>query len=257
MIEYYASFAPGTGRRPPRAAFTSDAPSINLNGRWRFHWAPSVAAAPHGMADPGFDDSGWDELPVPAHWQLHGYGAPAYTNVNYPFPLDPPFPPDENPTGDYRREFELPPDWPGRDAVLRFEGVDSCAKVWLNGHELGHSTGSRLPVEFDVTPALVPGRNVLAVRVHQWSAGSYLEDQDMWWLSGIFRSVTLLARPAGALDDVFVHAGYDHASGAGTLRVETGAPARLTVPELGVDVAASATVTLEAVEPWSAELPRL
>ena len=120
--------------------------------------------------------------------------------------------------------------------MLRFEGVDSEFRVWLNGRELGGSTGSRLPAEFDATAALAPpgGDNLLAVRVRQWSAASYLEDQDMWWLSGIFREVRLLARPAGAIDDWFVHAGYDHETGAGTLRVEAGVPARLTVPELGV-----------------------
>jgi beta-galactosidase len=257
MITYYADFAPGAGRREPRAAFASDAPSLSLNGTWRFHLAPTPAAAPAGIEEPDFDDSGWDELPVPAHWQLCGHGRPAYTNVNYPFPLDPPHPPDENPTGDYRREFQFPAEWAGRAVVLRFEGVDSCAKVWLNGHELGYSMGSRLPVEFDVSDTVVAGRNVLAVRVHQWSAGSYLEDQDMWWLSGIFRDVTLVARPPRALDDFFVHTDYDHVTGHGTLRIDVSTPARLTVEELGlVDVAADGTYEM-AVEPWSAELPRL
>ncbi|SDQ93106.1 glycoside hydrolase family 2 TIM barrel-domain containing protein [Thermostaphylospora chromogena] len=257
-MSYYADFAPGSGRRFPRAAFTSDAPRIDLNGVWRFHLSPTIAAAPEGMHDPGFDDSGWDELAVPSHWQLRGHGAPAYTNMLYPFPLDPPFPPDENPTGDYRREFEVPESWDGMGAVLRFEGVDSCFKAWLNGHELGFSTGSRLPTEFDVGEVLRPGRNVLAVRVHQWSAGSYLEDQDMWWLSGIFRDVQLIARPPGALDDFFVHAGYDHVTGRGTLRVDTTVPATLTVEELGLrDVPADREHVLDGVEPWSAEIPRL
>src|SRR3712207_2928362 len=143
-------------------------------------------------------------------------------------------------------------------AVLRFEGVDSCLRAWLNGVELGTSMGSRLPAEFDVGEIVRPGgENVLAVRVHQWSAGSYLEDQDMWWLSGIFRSVGLLARPAGAIDDVFVHADYDPATGHGTLRADADVPARVTVPELGVDAATGESVTLEAVEPWSAAVPRL
>ncbi|NYI04428.1 glycoside hydrolase family 2 TIM barrel-domain containing protein [Allostreptomyces psammosilenae] len=260
MTSYLTGFAPGAGRREPRAGFTSDAPRIELNGPWRFHLSPSVAEAPTGVADPEFDDSGWGELPVPSLWQMHGHGSPAYTNVDYPFPIEPPFVPDENPTGDYRRDFEVPEGWggDGAAAVLRFDGVDSCFTAWLNGHELGFSTGSRLPTEFEVTEYLRPGRNVLAVRVHQWSAGSYLEDQDMWWLSGIFRDVTLLARPAGALDDFFVHAGYDAATGAGTLRVETSVPARLTVAELGlVDVPADATHTIAAVRPWTAETPRL
>src|SRR3712207_1250990 len=117
--------------------------------------------------------------------------------------------------------------------------------------------GSRLPTEFDVGEILRPGEeNVLAVRVHQWSAGSYLEDQDMWWLSGIFGDVTLVARPERGLDDCFVHAEYDAATGAGTLRVDASAPARLTVPQLGIRAAAGETVVVP-VEPWSAELPRL
>jgi beta-galactosidase len=211
-----------------------------------------------GFADPAFDDHGWDRLPVPSHWQLHGHGAPAYTNVCYPFPVDPPRVPSDNPTGDHRVTFHLPPGWDAERTVLRFEGVDSWFRAWLNGQELGSSSGSRLPVEFDASAALRPGEaNLLAVRVHQWSAGSYLEDQDMWWLSGIFREVRLLARPRGAIEDWFVHAGYDHSTGAGTLRVDSDVAARLTVPELGVDAAAGETVRLPAVEPWSAESPRL
>ena len=196
---------------------------------------------------------------MPSHWQLHGYGAPAYTNVVYPFPVDPPHVPTENPTGDYRVGFRLPEGWDAERTVLRFEGADSSLQVWLNGRELGSSTGSRLPVEFDATAALAAGGpdHLLAARVRQWSAASYLEDQDMWWLSGIFREVRLLARPAGAIGDWFVHAGYDHRTGAGTLRVDADVPARLSVPELGVDAAAGETVQLPAVEPWSAESPRL
>ena len=121
----------------------------------------------------------------------------------------------------------------------------------------GPRAGSRLPAEFDVGGVLRPGaENVLAVRVHQWSSGSYLEDQDMWWLSGIFRDVTLLARPAtAAIDDVFVHADYDHVTGAGRLRVDVpGVDARVTVPELGIAALGGETVTVERVEPWSAEI---
>ena len=113
-------------------------------------------------------------------------------------------------------------------------------------------------MEFEISEAVRPGEeNVLAVRVHQWSAGSYLEDQDMWWMSGIFRGVSVLARPAGGLEDVFVHADYDHVRGAGTLRVDTDAPARVLVPELGLDVGARETVAVPGAEPWSAEVPRL
>jgi beta-galactosidase len=249
---------PGVGARPPRAWPASDAPALDLSGAWRFRLSPR-ADGDTAFADPGFDDTGWERLPVPSHWQLHGHGAPAYTNVAYPFPVDPPHVPTENPTGDHRVAFRLPDGWDAERTVLRFEGVDSWCRVWLNGRELGTSSGSRLPVEFDATAALAaPGQdNLLAVRVHQWSAASYLEDQDMWWLSGIFREVRLLARPAGGIEDWFVHAGYDHQTGEGTLRVDADVPARVSVPELGVDVPTGETVRLPAVEPWSAESPRL
>ncbi len=250
---YYEQVAPAAGVREPRAFLRSDAPSLSLDGDWAFRLSPR-ADAPLDFIEPAFDAAGWDRLPVPSHWQLHGYGAPAYTNVAYPFPVDPPHVPDENPTGDYRCAFSVPADWDA--TVLRFEGVDSCLRAWLNGVELGVSMGSRLPTEFDVGALLRPGENVLAVRVHQWSAGSYLEDQDMWWLSGIFRGVSVLARPAGAIDDLFVRADYDVVRGTGTLRVDASVPARVTVPELGIEVAAGEPVTV-AVEPWSAELPRL
>ena len=248
-MSYYDEVVPHQGLRAPRAFLHTDAPRLSLDGDWRFRLSP-VADVPADFVAPEFDDTGWDTIPVPAHWPLRGYGNPWYTNVVYPFPVDPPHPPTENPTGDYRVAFDVPADWAGRPVVLRFDGVESCAKVWLNGVELGFFTGSRLPAEFGVTP--VPGRNVLAVRVHQWSAASYLEDQDQWWLPGIFRSVTLEAR--GDLDDVFVHASY--VDGQGTLRVEAPVAATVSVPELGIltDVGMSVTVP---VEPWSAERPRL
>jgi beta-galactosidase len=167
--------------------------------------------------------------------------------------------PDENPTGDYRVSFDLPGTFAGGSVTLRFDGLDSCGRVWLNGRLIGDLSGSRLPAEFDITPAVhCPGPNVLAVRVHQWSSGSYLEDQDMWWLSGIFRPVSVLSRPAGAIGDHHVHADYDHRTGTGTLRVTAScaAPVRLRVPELAVDCAAGETVQIP-VQPWSAESPRL
>ncbi|MFI7446338.1 glycoside hydrolase family 2 TIM barrel-domain containing protein [Nonomuraea sp. NPDC049714] len=239
-------FTPGSGRLAPRVALRSDAPSLDLNGTWRFRLSPTAGAA-EDFAEPGYDDSTWAELPVPAHWPLHGHGAPAYTNVAYPFPIDPPHVPTENPTGDHRRVFDLPDDWTG--GRLRFEGVESYAKVWLNGHLLGFTTGSRLPAEFDAGPWLKPGRNVLAVRVHQWSAASYLEDQDMWWLPGIFREVTLTRSSA----DVFVHAGF--AGGRGTLSFD--GDGLLSVPELGISGLEPGVEVTADVEPWTAETPRL
>jgi beta-galactosidase len=256
-LAYWETYDPSAGTREPRAWFASTAQRLSLNGSWRFRLSPYAAIEPD-VASEDLDDADWDRIPVPSLWQLQGYGAPAYTNVRYPFPVDPPHVPDENPTGDYRLRFEVPADWSGERTVLRFEGVDSIARVWLNGEEIGTTAGSRLPTEFDVTAALRLDRpNLLSVRVHQWSAGSYLEDQDMWWMSGIFRDVTLLSRPRGGIDDFFVHAGYDHETGVGTLLVDASSPARLVIPELGIDSRTGEELTIATVEPWSAEEPRL
>jgi beta-galactosidase len=262
--DYVVDRSPGRGRSRPRAAFTSTAQRVELDGPWRFRLATGLGDLTGGFESPDFDDRGWEMIDVPSCWQMIGvpgparYGAPAYTNVRYPFPVDPPRVPDDNPTGEYRREFTVDDDWPAGGTLLRFDGVDSCFAVWLNGHPIGDGKGSRLPTEFDIGAALRPGRNVLAVRVHQWSAGSYLEDQDMWWLSGIFRPVQLLARPAGSLRDFFVHADYDHLTGSGTLAVDTTGPARLTVPGLGiVDADPAGPHVLPGVVPWSDEQPWL
>nr|WP_275002246.1 glycoside hydrolase family 2 TIM barrel-domain containing protein [Promicromonospora iranensis] len=251
--------------RPPAGA--SDAATLSLDGEWRFRLFPH----PDTGVDRAERGDDWDRLTVPGHWQLaeapHAwpYGVPEYNNVLYPFPVDPPHVPDDNPTGEYRTTFRLPADWPeGGRTLLRFEGVDSWFQVALDGEPLATSHGSRLPTEVDLTGRLTHGEHLLAVRVTKWSAMSYVEDQDQWWLSGIFRSVTLEHRPDGALDDVRVHAGYDHTTGVGTLRVDTATvvaaadavPARVTVPELGLEAAAGEELRAP-VEPWSAERPRL
>ncbi len=190
------------------------------------------------------------------------------TSSSPPSPTDaPPHVPDENPpTGDYRRTFDLPADWSESERiVLRFDGVESRYKVWLNGSEIGVGTGSRLAQEFDVTDAARPGHNVLAVRVHQWSASSYVEDQDQWWMPGIFRDVTLQARPGKGIDDVWLRTSYTVGSGVIDPEItadQAAYPIRLAVPELDVDVvwnslADVAPVAITGVEPWSAEVPRL
>ena len=184
---------------------------VSLDGDWAFHLAPSPREAPEHFEQPGFDASAWGTLPVPGMWQMHGHGTPNYTNIKYPFPAAPPRVPADNPTGCYRREVTLPDGWretlqadDGR-VILRFDGVDSAYHVWVNGQEIGYSQGSRNAAEFDVTAALAAdGANVLAVRVVQWCDGTYLEDQDQWWLSGIFRSVSLRLRPARELSDLSV-----------------------------------------------------
>jgi beta-galactosidase len=263
-LSYVESFGPGHGGRPARASQAQGSARLSLNGTWRFRLCPGLRDLTPGFEAPDFDDAGFDDIAVPSCWQLAGipgpprYSPPAYTNVTYPFPVDPPHVPDANPTGEYRRSFTLPPDWDfGGSAVVRFDGVDSCFAVFVNGERAGHSLGSRLVREFDITRLVRPGRNVLAVRVHQWSAGSYLEDQDMWWLSGIFRGVTVINEPPGMVRDFFVHADYDAATGAAVLRVDADGPAAVSVPELGITGAAVNADHLVAAEPWSDEHPRL
>ncbi len=190
-----------------------------LNGQWDFWYAETVAEAPEGFEADDFDTLGWDTIAVPSSWQMLGYGRPHYTNVIYPFPVCPPRVPTENPTGCYRRDFVLPEAWDGRAIRLRFEGVDSAFHVWVNGQEIGFSKGSRIPAEFDITAAVRPGVNNVSVRVVQWSDGSYLEDQDMWWLSGIFRDVYLLAAPSVHAYDVRTRTTLDAAYKDATLDV--------------------------------------
>ncbi|WP_109001096.1 glycoside hydrolase family 2 TIM barrel-domain containing protein [Streptomyces rishiriensis] len=261
--DYVEDVSPGVGALAPRAWYaTSDAKSLSLNGRWRLRVSATADAEDDAFAAEGYDAGDWAEVTVPGHWVLQGegaFGSPVYTNHLYPFPVDPPRVPTENPTGDHLRVFDLPEGWPEVSEggfVLRFDGVESCARVWLNGTDIGEFKGSRLAHEFAVGHLLRPSGNVLAVRVHQWSAGSYLEDQDQWWLPGIFRDVTLLHRPAGSVLDFFVHASYDHVTGEGCLRVDSDADGRVSVPALDIDVATGEAVTAP-VQPWTAETPTL
>ncbi|PPF62338.1 beta-galactosidase, partial [Clavibacter michiganensis] len=169
-------------RRRPRIR-EPGAPVHALDGDWRFRLLPEApvdpADGPPEVADPALDDAaldaaGWTTLPVPSHWVLHGHGAPAYTNLQYPFPIDPPHVPDANPTGEHRRAFELPASFADAARVLlRTDGIEGLATFWVNGVEAGWTTGSRLTTELDVTDLLVPGVNHLGIRVHQWSAASY------------------------------------------------------------------------------------
>ncbi|KAI9776514.1 MAG: hypothetical protein M1839_009548 [Geoglossum umbratile] len=200
-------------RLPPRAYFLPKH-NLSLNGRWRFHYA----ATPLHVVPASNDRDAWSTVEVPGHWQLQGFGHPHYTNFQFPFPTNPPFPPSQNPTGTYETEFCVPNGWDGSpyakvDYRLRFEGVDSAFHLYVNGVEVGYSQGSRNAAEFDVTDllAVVEGAtNTLRVRVYQWSDGSYVEDQDQWWLSGIFRDVLLLAFPKiGHIEDFTVRTDFD------------------------------------------------
>ncbi|HEY3415359.1 MAG TPA: glycoside hydrolase family 2 TIM barrel-domain containing protein, partial [Armatimonadota bacterium] len=182
----------------------------SLNGPWRFHLAESPQAAPANFPAVDFADSGWEEIPVPSNWQLLGYpDKPIYTNIAYPFIPDPPFVPEHNPTGCYRRTFTLDERWQGRDIFLVFESADSGLYVWVNGEQVGYSTDSRLPAEFNITPYVHPGENTLAVQVLRYCAGTYLEDQDYWQMSGLQRDVYLYSKPPAHLRDFTVRTTFD------------------------------------------------
>lgn len=192
-----------------------------LNGMWKFQYLSTPEESPEDFYEENFDASNWDDIRVPGNWQLQGYGYPHYTDLIYPFPVDPPRVPSENPTGCYRRNFYIPEDWSGLQVLLRFEGADSGFHLWVNGKEVGYSQGSRMPSEFDITPYINIGENILAVRVYQWTDGSYLEDQDMWWLSGIFRDVALIARDNVHINDFFIKTDLDENYENGMLNIET------------------------------------
>jgi len=214
-------------RRAPRAASRR---FLSLCGDWRFRWFASPADVVDFTA-PGFTADGMERLTVPMNWQValgRGYDVPNYTNVNYPYPVDPPHTPDQNPCGLYVREFTLPKAAEGREAYLNFEGVDSCFYVWVNDTFAAYSQVSHMTSEINVTPFLREGKNTLKVLVLKWCDGSYLEDQDMWRFSGIFREVYLLFRDKAHLRDVFIRPRLadDFASGAFAVEYETaGRPA--------------------------------
>lgn len=191
--------------------------AISLDGQWKFHWAKDPLRRPADFYRKGFDASGWDEIAVPGNWQMQGYGIPIYSNWTYPFRKDRPYvmgePPKEyfsyenrNPVGSYIREFEIGPEAKGKAVFLHFEGVKSAMYVWVNGEMAGYSENSMSPAEFNITDLVRPGCNTLAVEVYRWSDSSYLEDQDMWRLSGIFRPVELWIRPMTHIRDYSIEA---------------------------------------------------
>ena len=182
---------------------------LSLNGFWKFKWAKNPSSRPVEFYKTDFSVSDWDTIPVPANWQLHGYGIPIYVNIPYPFSFDstpkPPDVPDEdNPVGSYKREFEIPDDWTGKDIILHFGAVKTCFFVWINGKQVGYNQDSKLPAEFNITPFIVQGKNQIAVEIYRWCDGSYLEDQDFWRLAGIERDVFLYTKEKVHLHDFTV-----------------------------------------------------
>ena len=264
---YYIPAAPG------QAPFGTDRAQSErfalLNGVWKFRYFASVYDCTEEFFAPGYDASGFDDLPVPSVWQCRGYDQSQYTNSRYPFPFDPPYVPQDDPCGAYVLDFDYRKP-AGTDAFyLNFEGVDSCCYVWLNGAFLGYHQVSHAPCEFDVTPHLHEGANRLAVLVLKWCDGSYLEDQDKFRTSGIFRDVYLLARPKAHLRDYFVHTALRDGHTAADVHIDltfTGAPqpVRYTVTDAGGRTVAAGVsqgdaidFALENITPWNAEAPYL
>ena len=272
---------------------------VPLNGRWKFYWSPDPQSRPSDFYKNNFDVSGWDNISVPGTWQLQGYGKPIYTNWTYPFKKDQPKvtgePPkhffsyeNRNPVGSYVTTFDVSEDMKDKQLYLHFEGVKSAMYVWINGEKVGYSQNSMAPAEFDITGYVNEGQNRLAVEVYRWSDGSYLEDQDMWRFSGIYRPVELWVRPkihikdyslTTDLADDFSSAGFkakvwlrnlsDSKSGKLSLEVllkgknrnEERFVKRLITPVKNLPVTSAGCYTLSSVvenpKLWSAEKPNL
>lgn len=268
--------------KPDEQRFALNAQSerrISLNGKWKFKLVKKPSLCISDFHKTGYDVSGWQDINVPGSWELQGFDAPIYTDVTYPFPANPPFvPQDYNPVGHYVREFTIPESWKGMDVIMDFEGVESAFSFWVNGKFAGYSEDSRLPAHFDITRLLRKGNNRLAVRVHRFSDGSYLEDQDYWKYSGIERKVFLQARPKSRVKDFVLTNklvnGYRDGAFAVDVAMHNPRPGqkievKVLSPEgkaiftasknlVGTaDTTAHFAKLLAAVKPWNAETPNL
>ncbi len=251
-----------------------------LNGVWRFYYNNSELDVDDNFSNVYYDDAQWVDMPVPSVWQTEGFGKPNYTNVIFPFPIDPPYVPDANPVGLYRRHFTLSDYVDGKRVTLTFDGVDCAYELYVNGAYIGYNTCSHMPTEFDITSVAKVGDNVVAVKVWQWAAASYIEDQDKWRLNGIFRDVYLTVTPKLYLADLVTRGSLDDNYKNGILPVEvvlrntgnaSGATVKLNLLNKDGKVIDSATVngnvadhavltaTLNVPDAlhWTAETPHL
>ncbi|UCH65716.1 MAG: hypothetical protein JSW63_00860, partial [Ignavibacterium sp.] len=194
----------------------------SLNGIWKFNIALNPDEAPKDFYNDNFDTNDWDNINVPGNWELQGYDKPIYTNVNHPFkPVNPPFvPKNYNPVGSYKRSFIVSDDWKEREIFIHFDGVRSAFYLWINGERVGYSQGSMTPAEFNITAYLKEGENNVSVKVFRWTDASYIEDQDAWRLSGIYRDVYLFAVPKVHIRDFFAKTELDSKYTDGTLDLE-------------------------------------
>lgn len=271
--------------------------SRSLNGLWKFNWVDWPQKRPVNFYKTNYDVSKWKDIKVPSNWQVEGYGTPYYSNFTYIFQKDFPrimsTPPEKytayterNPVGSYRRDFTVPAEWSGRRIFITFDGVDAGFFIWVNGKKVGYSVNSRNAAEFDLTKYLKPGKNTLAVEVYRFTTGSYLEDQDMWRLSGIFRNVTLWSSPQEHIRDYFVKTNLDKQyknadvlvstkiKNYGTAAVKArvldvalyngsvavpGATAKKAIPALkpGEEVTVETSFHVNNPQKWTAETPKL
>lgn len=269
----------------------------SLNGMWKFNWVSWPQARPVDFYKPAYDVSSWNEIPVPSNWQILGYGTPYYRNAGYIFRRDFPWvmsTPEKrytayierNPVGSYRRDFDLPADWKGRRIFITFDGVDAGFFLWINGEKVGYSVNSRNAAEFDITKFVKPGKNMIAAEVYRFTTGSYVEDQDMWRLSGIFRNVSLWSSPQEHIRDFFIKTGLDENYHNATIEVNakirnydirpsrptiltatlfnghnevTGSKAESAIPALkpGEEVVVKLSFNVQNPEKWTAETPKL
>ncbi|KAK9846491.1 hypothetical protein WJX81_005231 [Elliptochloris bilobata] len=234
----------------PAAADRERQLSLN-SSEWRFQLFDRPESVP-GFAEEDFDDSQWPKIEVPGNWECQGHGLPIYTNFQYPWPNTAPFVPEENPTGCYRRWFDVPPGWEGMRLYLHFEGINSAAYVWANGQLLGYSQDSCLPAEFEATHALRPGRNLVTVQVLRFCDGSYLEDQDHWWLSGLHRDVFLLAKPAIHISDFFVRTPLEFSEAGALQSAWLEVDVQLVAPASSDFAPVAVQAELHAVDPTDA-----
>ncbi|MFA6449105.1 MAG: glycoside hydrolase family 2 TIM barrel-domain containing protein [bacterium] len=294
----HATLVPFPTTQAAIKAEKNDSPFLmSLNGTWKFNWVRKPDERPMEFYKPGFDVSGWKEIPVPSNVEMFGYGKPIYSNATYPFarnapkvtdkPADPSWTAnkDRNPVSSYRRTFTLPTAWKNRETFVVFDGVASAFYLWINGEKVGYSEDSRLPAEFNITKYLKPGENIIAAEVYRWSDGSYMEDQDFWRMSGIFRKVTLVSRASLYIRDFFAHpvleADYKNANLNLTVKVRNesskaapasveadlfdaaGKPvfktlkAKAEVPSQKGEIALKFEQQVANPEKWSAETPNL
>ncbi len=217
-----ATFLPFADKHSAIADIYESSPwYASLNGQWQFQWSPTPDQRPKDFYKTDFNVLNWKEIQVPSNWELKGYGIPIYTNINYPFKVNPPYiDHSDNPVGSYRRDFQLEPTWNGRRVYLHFEAGTSAMYIWVNGKKVGYTENTKSPAEFDITNYVKPGKNLLAVEVYRWSDGSYLEDQDFWRISGIDRNVYLYSTSNLRVADFFARPDLDGNYKNGSLAVD-------------------------------------